>query len=316
MPNNKFIRYWSRRIYRRAIQIVGSRLYLNRDQSVQKSILIAGTARSGTTWLADIIASQVSSRILFEPFQSKLVPDFKGFNYFQYMRPNQENDALYAFAEKVLTGKIRHPWIDRENIRIFSKYRLIKEIRANLFLKWLHDRFPEVPILFILRHPCAVVLSRLQLGWATDTDIEPFLKQPDLISDFLQDKIEVIKHCKSDEEKHAVIWSISNLVPLNQFKESGIKTIYYENLVTHPDLELPAVFEYIQQPYNLSVISQMRVPSATTKRKSAVVTGEDKISHWKKSLTSDQIDRILNVVDAFGLSYLYGDSLLPMDTNE
>jgi hypothetical protein len=33
---------------------------------------------------------------------------------------------------------------------------------------------------------------------------------------------------------------------------------------------------------------------------------------WKNSLSSAQIGRILNVVKAFRLDHLYGDSLLPL----
>jgi hypothetical protein len=90
------------------------------------------------------------------------------------MRPGTENPEFHPSAHKVLTGRIHNRWIDRQNEQIRSKYRLIKEIRINLSLKWLHDRFPEVPILFLLQHPCAVVSSRMELNWATDRDIEPF----------------------------------------------------------------------------------------------------------------------------------------------
>jgi hypothetical protein len=284
--------------------------------ATMKSILIAGTARSGTTWLADMIASQINCRIMFEPFQSELVPEYKTFNYFQFMQPGQANDALYAYALKVMTGQIRDRWIDRENTQMFPEYRLIKEIRANLFLKWLHDHFPEVPLLFILRHPCAVVLSRMKLGWATDKDIAPFLQQQNLVSSYLQDHMDLIQKASFEEEKHAIIWSISNLIPLDQFNNMGMKKVYYENLVTQPAVELPSIFDTIHQPFKSEIINQAQVPSTTTVRTSAVVTGENKISRWKKVLSTQQIDRILNVVDAFGLSYLYGDSLLPMDTNE
>jgi hypothetical protein len=313
MTNNKFIKYWSRKLYRRAVQTVGSRLYIDKIPDVNKSILIAGTARSGTTWLTDMIASQVNCRVMFEPFQSELVNEYKKFNYFQYMHHSQQNDQLYTFAQKVMSGKIRDRWIDRENERIFPKYRLIKEIRANLFLKWLHDHFPEVPVLFILRHPCAVVLSRLQLGWATDTDITPFLQQPALVSDFLLDKLDMINSAEFEEEKHTIIWCISNMVPLAQLTHDDMKLIYYEHLITQPEKELSGIFEYLQQPYKRSVLDQTIVPSLTTKRTSPVVTGENKISNWKKSLSTQQIDRILNVVDAFGLSHLYGNSELPLN---
>lgn len=307
------IRFWSRKLYRRAVQEVASRFYLNPEADSRKSILIAGTARSGTTWLGDLIASQIPSRILFEPFNPDLVPEYRGFHYFQYLRPGTENPEFRSFAHKVFTGELRNRWTDRQNERIRSEFRIIKEIRINLALKWLHDNFPEVPIIFLLRHPCAVVASRMELGWATDRDIQPFLSQPDLVTDHLAPFMDLIQTAKTDEEKHAIIWSVSNLVPLEQFKSNEIKIVYYENLCTQPEIELPAIFASIGQTYRDSNNNAVNRPSQTTRLTSAVVDGTDRISSWRKKLSPAQTESILRIVDAFGLGHVYGDSLLPLN---
>jgi len=86
----KQIRFWTRKLNRRAVQEIGSRFHVNPDPDPRKSILLAGTARSGTTWLGDLIASQIHCRILFEPFNPDFVPEYRGLHYFQYMRPGAE----------------------------------------------------------------------------------------------------------------------------------------------------------------------------------------------------------------------------------
>ena len=293
---------------------MGSHFYFNPNPDMRKSILVAGTARSGTTWLGDLIASQIPSRILFEPFNPDLVSDYSRFHYFQYMRPGTENPEFYAFAQRVFTGEIRNRWIDRQNERIISKFRLVKEIRANLALKWLHDNFPEVPIIFIMRHPCAVVLSRMELGWATGRDIEPFISQPQLVEDYLGPYLDLIRSARNSEEKHAIIWSISNLVPLKQFRPGELKIVYYEDLCVQPATEFPAILESIGYGYPPSRIELLNRPSQTTKLTSAVVTGTNKVSHWKSVLSQVQIERILKVVQAFGLDHLYDDTPLPLNS--
>jgi hypothetical protein len=275
--------------------------------------MVAGTARSGTTWLGDLIASQLSCRILFEPFNPNLVQDYQHFKYFQYMRPGTVDPELYAFCFQVLSGVIRNSWVDHQNERIFSKYRLIKEIRANLELKWIHDNFPQVPIIFILRHPCAVVASRMELGWSTDGDIEPLLSQPHLLADFLEPFIDLIKRSKSAEAKHAIIWSISNLVPLKQFGPGELQIVNYETLCSRPDIALPEALAALGVDYSSSALSNINRPSQTTRANSAVVIGTDKISAWRHKLTCSQIEEILTIVDAFGLGYLYSDSSLPLE---
>ena len=305
----------SRKFFRRAIQLFGSHFYFNPNPDMGRSILVAGTARSGTTWLGDLIASQIPSRILFEPFHPDLVSDYHRFHYFQYMRPGTEDPQFFAFAQKVFTGDIRNRWIDRQNERIISKFRLVKEIRANLALKWLHDNFPEVPILFIIRHPCAVVLSRMELKWATDRDIEAFISQPQFVEDYLRPYLDLIRSAGNAEEKHAVIWSVSNMVPLKQFSFNELKVVYYENLCLHPESELRGIFESIGHEFSSPFVDTIMQPSQTTRSGSAVVTGTDKIGNWKQKLSRSQIDNILQVVQAFGLGHLYGDSTLPLNRN-
>jgi len=295
--------------------MIGSRFFVNPDPDLERSLLIAGTARSGTTWLGDLIASQIPCRIMFEPFNPDLVHEYRGFYYFQYMRPESQDRDLYAFAQKVFTGQIRNRWIDHQNEHLRPHHRLIKEIRANLSLKWLHENFPAVPIVFLLRHPCAVVLSRIELGWATDSDIEPLLAQSELVDDFLGDHLEFIKAAKTEEEKHAIIWSISNLVPLNQFMPGELKIIYYENLCTQPQIELSGLLASIGQNDESPRLDKINRPSQTSRITSAVVTGRDKITHWKQKLRPSQIDTILRVVESFGLNHLYAESVLPLDND-
>jgi len=311
----KQLSFWSRKFYRRAIQLFGSHFYFNPNPELCRSILVAGTARSGTTWLGDLIASQIPSRILFEPFNPDLVPDYRRFHYFQYMRPGTEHPEFYAFAQKVFTGEIRNRWIDHQNERIFAEVRLVKEIRANLALKWLKENFPEVPIILMIRHPCAVVLSRMELGWATDHDIEPFLAQPELVEDYLGPHLDLIHSAVTSEEKHAVIWSISNLVPLKQFSADQLKVVYYENLCMNPEGELSGIFERIGYPFLSPMVDAIDQPSQTTRAGSAVVTGTNRIENWRKKLSRSQIDNVLRVVQAFGLGHLYGDSALPSNKN-
>lgn len=220
------------------------------------------------------------------------------------MRPDEQNDELNAYCRRVFTGDIRHRWIDRKVETIFPQYRLVKDIRANLFLKWLHSRFPEVPLLFVMRHPCAVVLSRIQLGWWTDKDIEPFLSQPKLIDDYLADKMEIVRRAKTIEEKHAIVWCISILVPIRQFPSHQLNVIFYENLCAQPEQEIPRIFQAIGHEYHGTVFASAKLPSATTIRTSAIVTGENKVTRWKRELTPTQIRSILSIVEDFELGYV------------
>jgi hypothetical protein len=300
------------KLHTRIIQAICSKLYQDTDKDIRKSIMVAGAARSGTTWLGNIISSQIPCRIMFEPFHAKKVEAFRRFHYFQYMRPAEQNSELQSYCQKIFTGHIRHGWIDRKVEHLLPRHRLVKEIRANLFLKWIHTKFPEIPLLFIIRHPCAVVLSLMQLAWATDTDIASFLSQPKLIDDLLADKMDIIRRAQTAEEKYAIIWCISNLVPIKQFHSSELNVVFYENLCLRPEAEVPKIFRAIRHEYEASVFEQIEVPSSTTVRTSAVVTGSNKVALWKNELSSQQINNILSIVKRFELDYIYDDSVAPL----
>jgi hypothetical protein len=252
---------------------------------------------------------------MFEPFYSSKVPAFGEFNYFQYMRPHEMNRALYDYCSRVFTGDIRDRWIDHQVEQLRPEIRIIKAIRANLFLRWIHSSFPEIPLIFVIRHPCAVVLSRMNLDWATDSDIEPFLSQADLVEDYLSDKLDIIRSAQSPVEKHAIIWCISNLVPIKQFLPGKLNMLFYEDLCLQPEVEIPRLFGAIQMPYGDSVLAKLDRPSTTSLRTSAVVTGQHKVEQWKKELSLTQIRKIYRIVRVFGLDDIYGEASTPAVTS-
>ena len=285
--------------------------YRDEDSDTRNSILVAGTGRSGTTWLAGIIASQLRCRMMFEPFYPAKVEAYRSFHYFQYMRPDERNDRLYAFCETILSGSIRNAWIDSQIEYLRPRCRIVKEIRANLFLRWIHDRFPEIPILFVIRHPCAVVQSRMSLNWATDGDIRPFVLQDKLVKDFLSDKMDIIERATTPEEKHAIVWCVSNLVPLRQFEGHALNVVFYEDLCLRPDEEIRKIFKMIGHSATDGAIRHALRPSATVTRGSSIVSGESNITAWSTRMTAAQRDVVLRTVEAFGLHHLYGSSSVP-----
>jgi hypothetical protein len=317
-PEPRWTARWARRWHwrcrklgKRLRRVAASRLYRDDHGDTRRSCLIAGTARSGTTWLTEVVAARRPCRVMFEPFNPRMVKAYSRYEYFQYMRPEGRDAALEQYCRAVFSGSIRDPWIDREVDVLRPRYRVVKDIRANLMLKWLHRQFPEVPVLLLIRHPCAVVASRMKLGWATDTDIASFTNQAHLVRDFLAERMHAIEAAHTEEAKHAVIWCVSNLVPLVQFSGTGLMVVHYENLCARPQAEFARVFACLGADYCDSAFDRLAAPSMTSRPGSVVVTGGDRLAHWSKALSNQQVRNVLEVVERFGLSHLYGDSTMP-----
>ena len=288
------------------------RLIRDTNHDVRNTVLVAGAPRSGTTWIAELLASAAPTRLMFEPFNPDLVREFRNFRHFQYMRPEEHSPGLERFAESVLRGDIHNAWIDRQIDTLRPSRRLVKDVRINLMLGWLKQQFPELPIILIVRHPCAVVASRLKLGWATDDDIDRLVSQTDLVEDYLASKMDVIAGARSAAEKHAVIWCVFNLVPLKHLPSHLQNVFYYEALESDPAAEVPRLFDSAKLPYSDSVLAAAKRASMTTKQPDRRFR-EERIPRWRTDLSTTQIAGIQRIVDAFGLSSLYPEGNMPTD---
>lgn len=291
-------------------RLILSSVFFEKDHDIDKAIILAGTGRSGTTWLGEILMNLLNYRLMFEPFNPTKVNLFKDMPNKFYIPPNEDNEEYFGKFEQILTGSVGNRWINQDN-RVFKpKGRIIKTIRANLFLKWLRNNFPSVPIVFILRHPCAVVLSRYRKGWA-GKDLEIIMKQDKLIEDFLNPYIDVINGANTTLQKIACIWCIENYVPLNSMKNTDWILINYEDLVLNPEVEINKILKYSKIDLVVDKDSIKSTSSLTVKKDSAIIEKQDPLKTWKTSLTQSEIKEILGVVEGFSLNKLYNENVLP-----
>ena len=108
------------------------------------------------------------------------------------------------------------------------------------------------------------------------------------------------------------MWCIENLIPITQFPEGGIYITFYENLCLNPESEIRQLFSYIEKPYSSEVINKVKIPSPVSRKNSAINSGFDLINSWRKTITTDQIQRALRILNLFGLDVIYNDGDLPL----
>jgi hypothetical protein len=287
------------------------RVYVDRGGGPGDTIVLAGSGRSGTTWLSDVINFENGYRYLFEPFHPRYVPEWSAFPERPYFRPTERPDEVRVTVERILSGAIRNRWIDGFNLKVVARRRLLKDVRANLFLKWISVQFPEVPLVFVFRHPCAVALSQergqnLRGSWSPD--LESLLAQPALVDDHLAPFVDEIREACSMPlyEQLVFRWCIENYVPLRQFGGGGVHWIFYERACIEPEAEIRALFEYVQQPWNVRVLEVASRPSPMTAPESSIRAGGGLIDGWQRKIDGVRLDRTLEILSIFGLDRLYG----------
>ncbi|HBH12703.1 MAG TPA: hypothetical protein DDX29_06290 [Clostridiales bacterium] len=282
----------------------------------RKTVFLAGSARSGTTWLQELVNFNNAYRVLFEPFRPDKVDLVKRWHQFQYLRVGENASVFMDPMIDILSGRIKDPWVDTSNRRLFSEKRIVKAIHANLFLFWMKKHFPEVPIVLIIRHPCAVANSKINIVRKhfqyTNNPLKAFLNQPQLMEDFLFPYESKMRDSKTDFESFVWMWCIENFIPIKQFNDGEIHITFYENLCINPEEEIKHIFSYINRPYSSEVIGKTRVPSSVSRKNSAINSGTDLLSSWRKHVSDDQIKSALDILNLFGMDNIYNDGDLPL----
>ncbi len=269
----------------------------------RRSVFLAGTGRSGTTWLSGLVNHDRRYRNVFEPFHAGKVDVFRGFRSKQYLRPADRREEFLAPARRILSGEIRNSWMDRGGALV-ARRRLVKDIRANLLLGWLAETFPGMPIVLLMRHPCAVVSSRLALGWRDNLD--EAMGQGDLVEDHLLPVEERIRAARDPFERHLFLWCIDNHVPLRQFSPGAIHLCFYENLVLDPEPELRRLFAFVGRDFDDGVLGKLGRPSFTSR------WGErPSVDGWRSRVSGERLEGAVEVLGLFGLDRVYGAGPMP-----
>lgn len=287
-------------------------LYVDRGGGPEDTVYLAGHERSGTTWIAETVNHGNHYRYISEPFSRGRLEITAAFAPRQYLRAEERDPRYLGPAEAIVTGKVRSLFTDKYNRKKLPTKRMIKDVRGNLLLPWLHHQFPEMKLVFILRHPCAVVSSKMGVSESWKANIDWFLQQEDLVEDHLAPFRDVINGAQDEFERHIVVWCIDNVVPLRAFKPGDVHLAFYEELSLAPEQAIPSLYEFLGRPFNGEVLHAVSRPSATTRRDSAIVSGESIVDGWRRSITEDQLTRAIRILEGFGLDRIYGRGSMPV----
>jgi len=310
IPGSYSVRSAATRGSRSVLNPLLGNLTADPDYDIRNTIVVMGWARSGTTWLAEVLSAIPKSAILFEPLHTERVPEAAaaGFPVTDLLNPGEGSEEQKRFMERVLRGQVLNWWTCSCNPvgrAIRPKVWIVKEIQANYMIEWILGTFPIRRAVLIVRHPCATIASRMAQGWAPK-DAQAKVKQGaarrkfphlDELCQGLTDPFEVM----------AARWCVMNYVPMS-LRPRPFHVIAYESLATRGAADLVPVFADwgIQVP--ASIEASLGRASATTKTSAiAGPSHRQSIERWRKVLTAAQIDRILRVVRDFGMDFYTDD---------
>jgi hypothetical protein len=283
--------------------------YLDLGGGVEDTVFIAGSGRSGTTWVEEVVDRHHDHRVLFEPFYPRQVRQVAAMTEGLYLRNDVDDPRYVASVQRILEGRLRNRWIDHLNHVRIARRRLVKEIRANCWLGWAARRWPQMPMVFVMRHPLAVVASGLGMGWSDGLD--RVLAQPTLLSDHAADHIEYLRSLTDPFERAVARWCVENAVPMRTLGPKRATLVLYEDLITDPGREAQRLVTALGQEADAALEEALARPSRLSAGGTTAATGGSPLDAWRKRLDEQQRHRGLAVVQRLGFGDVYGDDPMP-----
>ena len=289
------------------------RLLVPKNYDISNTIVITGTPRSGTTWLAELISTIPNSSIIFEPLHLSRVREARiaGFEWRTIFQPGEERVKEKEYLERVFHGSILNGWTirDMKFIRMIGlKHWIVKFVRANLIIEWLIENFSIKKPILIIRHPCAVISSQLRYGSWNNIN-GPLFANKRIVELFPQFK-EYSRGLTTLEECLASRWCIENYIPLTLKKPYPFILVAYERLVLNSHEEIKRIFNELNMDVPDKIYKYIGKPSITTLEDSAIKYNSDILSHWKTNLTVQQQDSIFKVLKRYNIEF-YNEHIEP-----
>jgi hypothetical protein len=229
------------------------RLILDVGGDESASILVAGSGRSGTTWLGEAVASLTGAREIFEPLlidgdMDIAPPKAWRMNYGDLLRNYEvyipadagEASRYHQPLDTIVQGRMRNRWCDGD-VRpgVYSR-RVIKDIRANLALGYIARQWRRMKIVWIVRDPVAVVGSQMRMarkfGYVFDFAPLSVVFQPRLVADWLAHAVPAMQAAAGKAERLAHRWCVETMVPFWQgvHRLDNVMLVRYEDLMGDP----------------------------------------------------------------------------------
>lgn len=274
----------------------------------ERTILVCGSGRSGTTWLGDVVAACTDSRLLFEPFLLDENKDLQlaskrkvcisaRVEYPLYKAPWEVQDARFRrVLRRIIFGYYSGGWVNQDARSGIFYRRVIKEIRANLILGYIARLWPSLRIIYLVRSPFHVVdsmLSKEQKNWRFSWEPKDILGQPALISLFPSAFCQKIEKIMTLPEQLMMRWCVENFVALQHLHGlSNVLVVNYERLAKQQDWN--RIEEFLQDRgwHEGRHTRFIEKPSRTTER-----FNKGDSSRIFSKLTQDDLNRISDMLE-------------------
>ncbi len=296
--------------------------------SGERNVFIHSLPRSGSTWLMELILTQPGFMSCNEPLnlRKEAVRDQLGMYDWAELHDTNNKSRIYEYFEGIQSGRLRDPRFHRR-MPFSTFYRPIthrivfKIINAGEeHINWLASTF-NGGIVFLLRHPVPVALSRAllpKLRVILTTDVRHLLSDSQLR--FSANLMRTDNHFSLA----LLDWCIRNAIALKS-RTDDWTVVTYEQLVQDPVPVVDTLTKRLHLPKPNRILKRLSVASRSTRlsdprTRDVLHSGQnaDKkrwlLEKWRQQTSESDLDIANELLDIFELSDIYNaKEALPSD---
>jgi Sulfotransferase domain len=281
----------------------------------KKDIFLFATARGGSTWMMEILASQPGIKFFDEPVNIRrpnvqrtgvfcdwldLMPDGRrGEDILQFFLDLQKN--RYGFLNPAPFRRNYRPVTNRNVFKLHALEHMINELKDRC-----HGQ-----VVFLLRHPIPTTLSRYEFP-----RLDRFLLSCYHRSEYLDDH-QVNEawnlYCKGSKLQRGILsWCFENFIPLRHSDQKDWLVLTYEELLLNPEKLCQTIATSLDLPRVDLMLRAVNTPAANIKMSKqdtfAILNERDEqirrrnlVTKWKLKVTENEERSCFDILSLFGL---------------
>lgn len=287
--------------------------------SGQPNVFLFATPRGGSTWVMEIIGSQPGFKRCSEPLNLRhpIVRKHLGLSSWRELYNDSALPAIERYFKGFVQGKLhfRDPSPLKRYYRLITRRIVLKIIHGGE--QWI-NRFRDScngRIVYLLRHPIAVSLSRTQYP-----RIEAFLNS-DYTKNFSKEQLggsRRILQSGSDLDRGVLSWCLQNAVSLRNIQPDWA-VVSYEQLVVDPKPVVDCLAEKLELPRKDPMLGALETPSAvlyksdreTQQMLQKKADRSALVEKWRKHITKHDEQRAMDILKIFDINAYHAGEVMP-----
>ena len=293
-------------------------------QGDQPNVFVFATARSGSTWLMEIIASQSGIKFIDEPllmsqfgYAGAPLPSSWGF---LLPHPGRES-KLESYFVQLLENRLAvgSPAPFSRFHRFLSRRIVVKDLRCHDLMNWFEKKF-GFKIIYLLRHPIPTALSRQSYA-----RLCLFLSNDHYCRRYLRPELRAygwsILEEGSELQKKVLDWTLQNLPPLKFLDRKQWLCLHYEDMVVDPATTIERLADFIGSLDKQKMLRQADIASGSASLSDAdtqrflrqEAASRDRmylINKWRKRISAEEEKQAFEILRNFEIDiYQPGEDL-------